>query len=150
MADAVSNTIQSIDSLSANEFAVELEGESVTGVFRLTGFVPFKLDVNNTTSVKAVREPFKLVKMVQRDPLAPVNSWIRQTIQSRAEIVRPTRTLTIMAIDNGVEIRRWTVNGAWIGEIGYSDFDMASGDLVEERLTIHYEDIVETWSIGLG
>jgi hypothetical protein len=140
------NTIQSIDSLSANEFAVDLEGEPVTGVFRLKGLVTFKLDVQATTSLKPVLEPFTLVKMVQRSPDAPVNRWIRETVKARGDIVRPTRTLTIRAIDNTVEIRRWTVKGAWISEISYSDFDMASGDLVEERLVIRYEAISEDWA----
>ncbi len=145
---AGANTIQSIDSLSANEFSVELEGEPVTAVFRLKGLVPFKLDVKATTSLKPILEPFTLVKMVQRSPDAPTNRWIQETIKAKADIVRPTRTLAILAVDNGVEIRRWTVKGAWISEITYSDFDMASGDLVEERLTIHYEEIVETWGAG--
>lgn len=137
--------VQSIDSLSANEFAVELEGEPVSGVFRLQGLVPFKLDIKATTSIKPVLEPFTLVKMVQRSPEAPVNRWIKETVKEKNDIVRPTRTLAIIAVDNGVEIRRWTVKGAWISEISYSDFDMASGDLVEERLTIQYEAISETW-----
>lgn len=145
---AGANTIQSIDSLSANEFSVELEGEPVTGVFRLKGLVPFKMDVKATTSLKPILEPFMLVKMVQRSPDAPANRWIQETINAKADIVRPTRTLAILAVDNGVEIRRWTVKGAWISEITYSDFDMASGDLIEERLTIHYEEIVETWGVG--
>lgn len=144
----ISNSIQSIDSLSANEFAVELEGEPITGVFRLTGLVSFKLDVKATTSLKLTQEPFKLVKMVQRDPHVAVNRWIQDTVKAQADIVRPTRILTIMAIDNGVEVRRWTVNGAWISEISYSDFDMSSGDLVEETLTIHYEKIAESWGAG--
>ena len=33
-------------------------------------------------------------------------------------------------IDDGEEIRRWTIKGAWISEIAYSDFDSASSALM--------------------
>ena len=30
---------------------------------------------------------------------------------------------------------------AWISEVGYSDFDSSSSDILEETLTIQYEDV---------
>jgi hypothetical protein len=138
-------TIQTIDSLAANEFAVELNGEPVSGIFRITGFFSFKLDVKTTNILKAKQEPFKIVKMVQRDGNNPINRWIRESITSGEDIDRPTRTLTIVAVDDGVETRRWAVKDAWISEICYSDFNTASGDMIEETLLIQYESVEETW-----
>ncbi len=137
--------LQVIDSLSAHEFAVELDGELTTGILRISGFFSFKLDVKTTTTLKTMQEPFKLAKMVQRDPNAPFNCWIRESVAAKADIVRPRRTLAIIAVDDGVEVRRWTLNGAWIAEIGYSDFNSGAADLVEETLTIRYDDLDETW-----
>jgi hypothetical protein len=148
MAEAIvanGTTIQTIDSLAANEFAVELNGEPVTGIFRITGFFSFKLDVKTTNILKSKQEPFKIVKMVQRDGNNAINRWIRESITSGEDIDRPTRTLTIVALDDGVETRRWSVKDAWISEISYSDFNTASGEMVEETLLIQYESVEDSW-----
>src|SRR5262245_19542379 len=142
----VQSATQAIDSLSANEFVVEIEGEKVGGIFRITGLVAFKLDVKGTSALKNLKEPFKIVKMVQRDPKNPVNRWLIESVTARADIVRPKRTLAIVAVDDGAEIRRWSVSGAWISEVAYSDFDTGSGSLVEETVTIQWDDIEESWS----
>ena len=136
-----------IDSLSANEFQVYLNEDVVPGVFRVSGFIPFKLEVKPGVT-KVVREPFKLAKMVQRDPALPFNRWVQETLSAKEDIVRPLRTLVIVALDDGVESRRWTVTGAWISQISYSDFNSASGELVEEVMSIHFDDIQETWAGG--
>jgi phage tail-like protein len=142
---AAQSHIHAIDSLSANEFVVEVEGQRLGGVFRITGLVSFKLDVKGTSSLKTLKEPFKIVKMVQRDPNNPFNQWLIESINAKDDIVRPRRTLSIVAVDDGVEIRRWTVNGAWISEVRYSDFDSGSSELVEETITIQWDDLEETW-----
>lgn len=139
------SNIQTIDSLAANEFAVELDGEQVTGIFRISGFHSFKLDVKVTSALKLQQEPFKLVKMVQRDGNNPINRWIRESIAARDDIVRPKRTLTIIALDDGVETRRWSVKNAWISQVSYSDFNSSSGEMVEETLLIQYEGVEESW-----
>ena len=144
MADETTALAIHIDSLSANEFAVLIDGEPVKGIFKVSGLLPFKLEVKPSLT-KLVRDPFKLSKMVQRDPNLPFNKWVRETVEAKNDIVRPTRTIDILAIDDGEEIRRWTIKGAWISEIGYSDFDSASSSLIEETLTIHYDDVSETW-----
>jgi phage tail-like protein len=141
------DTIRALDSLVANEFAVSLDGELVSGIFSIEGLVTFKLDVKTTTAMKKLQEPFVIKKMVQRDPNNLFNTWIRATFAAGADIVRPTRTLTITAIDNNVPTRRWTVKKAWISEIKYSDFNSGSGELVEEIVTIQYEDIDESWPL---
>ncbi len=133
-----------IDSLSANEFEVQLDGEVVKGVFRISGLVPFKLEVKPSMT-KVVREPFTLSKMVQRDPEIAFNRWLRESVAATDDLSRPSRTLEILAIDDGEETRRWTIKGAWISEIAYSDFNTASGDLIEETVTIHYDVISERW-----
>ncbi len=140
--------VKAIDSLSANEFAVQIEDERIDGIFKVSGLVSFKLDVKTTSSIKLVKEPFQVVKMVQRDPNTPFNKWLRETIAAQVDIVRPKRNLIIMAIDDGVETRRWTVKGAWISAVAYSDFNTASGDLIEETLTIQWDEIEETWPAG--
>ena len=141
----MSEETRHIDSLSANEFALEIEGELAAGIFRIAGLIPFKLDVKPALT-KYVREPFKITKMVQRDPENPFNRWLRETSQSRADIVHPTRTIAVVALDDGVETRRWIVKGAWVSEIAYSDFNTSSSELVEQTLTIHYEEIEEQWA----
>lgn len=140
--------VQAVDSLSANEFAVELEGERVAGVFRVSGLISFKLDVRTTTSLKPIKEPVKIAKMVQRDSNAPFNRWLRDTREAKADIVRPTRALAILALDDGIETRRWTLKRAWISEVSYSDFNTGSGELIEETFTIQWDDIDETWPAG--
>lgn len=146
MADETKSLAVHIDSLSANEFEVLLDGDRLQGVFRVSGLLPFKLDVKPSLT-KLVREPFKLSKMVQRDPQLPFNRWLRDTVASRDDIVRPTRTLEIVAVDDGKETRRWTVKEAWISEISYSEFNTGSSDLIEETVIIHYDDIEESWSV---
>lgn len=138
---------QAIDSLSAHEFAVEIEGRRANGIFRVSGLTPFKLDIKPSMK-KLVRDPFKISKMVQRDPANPFNAWLRESVIARDDIVRPTRKLAIIAIDDGVEIRRWTIQGAYVGEVTYSDFNSSSNELIEETLTIYYEDVVESWGGG--
>jgi phage tail-like protein len=140
--------VKSIDSLSANEFAVQIEGEKIDGIFKVSGLVSFKLDVKTTTSLKAIKEPFKIIKMVQRDPNNAFNQWLRESVAAQTDIVRPKRTLSITAMDEGVETRRWTVKGAWITSVAYSDFDTGSNVLVEETLTIQWDVIEETWPTG--
>lgn len=139
----------SIDSLTANEFAVEIEGERASGIFRVSGLTPFKLDVKPSLT-KIVREPFKIAKMVQRDPENPFNRWLRDSNQSREDIVRPTRRLAIVALDEGIETRRWEVIGAYIVEVAYSEFNTGARDLVEEVLTVMYERIEEVWPASGG
>lgn len=148
MSDEFSSSLSSsgiqLDSLTANEFAVELEGERVSGVFRVSGLTPFKLDVKPSLT-KIVRDPFRISKMVQRDPSSAFNRWLQDSTRSREDIVRPTRRLAVIALDEGLETRRWEVIGAYITEVAYSEFNSGSRELVEEVLTIHYERIEEVW-----
>lgn len=137
--------IKQVDSLSANEFLVEMDGEVVDGIFKVTGLVPFKLEVKSTSALKPVKDAFQVIKMVRRDPQHPFNVWLRESVNTKADIVRPTRTLSIVAMDEGRESRRWVVKGAWISGVAYSDFDTGSGDLVEETLTIQWDDIETVW-----
>lgn len=139
--------VQTIDSLMANEFVVEIEGETVSGIFRVSGFTPFKLDVKTTNVLKLLHDPFKISKMVQRDPNLPFNRWVQDTIKAGNDLVRPKRDISVVAVDDTVPIRRWTVKDAWISEIAYSDFNSSAGELVEETLTIHYEAIEAAWLV---
>jgi hypothetical protein len=140
----VSEVNRQIDTLAANEFAVEIDGERVTSVFRVSELVAFKLDVKPSLT-KYMQEPFKIVKMLQRDPHLPFNRWVRETIAARDDIAHPKRQIAIIAVDDGVETRRWIVKGAWISEIRYSDFNSSSAELVEETLLIRYDDIEVVW-----
>jgi hypothetical protein len=139
---------QIIDSLSANEFTVEIDGARAVGILNVTGLVTFKLDVKPALT-KLVDEPFKIGKLVQHDAQQPFNVWIRETTHAGGDIVRPTRTLAILALDEGIETRRWTVKGAWISEIAYSKFDTGSSELIEETLTIRFDSIEESWPATL-
>ncbi|TVR20767.1 MAG: hypothetical protein EA396_09840 [Anaerolineaceae bacterium] len=129
-----------LDSLVGNEFEVSIEGETVSGVFRIDNFITFKWDA---ATGERVHEPFRLVKMVQRDPENAVNRWLRQTVAPDAN--RPRRELTIRAVDDGTETRRWVVKGAWVGQVQYNVFDSASSEMVEEIITVYYDAIEESW-----
>jgi hypothetical protein len=125
---------QTLDSLVANEFIVEIDGTSISGVFRVSGLTLFKT---------AVDTPLLITKMVQRSPSAPMNQWLRETLDAVGKV--PTRTLDIVAVDDGVPTRRWTFNEAHIQAATYSDFDSASVEMVEERVAIHYASVTHTW-----
>lgn len=139
------STFRAVDSLCANEFAVEIDGQRADGIFRVSGLISFKLDTKTTSALKILKEPLKLVKMVQRDGNNVCNRWLRESVAAKDDIVRPKRSLAVLAIDDGMETRRWTVKGAWISEVSYSDFNSASFEMVEEALTIHYDEIEESW-----
>lgn len=139
--------VQAIDSLVANEFEVHLDDEPISGIFSISGLTTFKLDVRVTTSITKMQQPFTIKKMVHRDPYAPFNQWIRDTFAAQDDIVRPLRTLSITAVDNGVPTRKWIIKDAWISEVKYSDFDSGSSAMIEETITIQYEDIDETWPL---
>ena len=134
-----------IDSLSANEFRIEIDGDVVDGIFKVTGLTPFKLEVKQTSALKALKDPINIVKMVRRDPNNPVNKWLRETTDKDTDIVRPTRTLAVVAVDDGEEIRRWLVKDAWISGVSYSEFNSGLGELVEENLTIQWDSIETVW-----
>ena len=78
---------------------------------------------------------------MQPDPQHPCDIWVNESFDAGEDIVRPARTLALLALEEGEVLRRWTVRDAWIAEVGYSDFDSKSDDLLEETLTIHYKDI---------
>lgn len=132
------SSLRAIDSLSANEFAVELDGEAVTGVFGVSGLCSLSLEGRTP-----VHRPLVLSKMVQRDPGLPANRWVRDTLANPP--ARVTRSLAVVALDEGVETRRWVLRDAWISGVEYSDFDSGSQALVEERLTIQHGGVEEVW-----
>ncbi|MCC6891950.1 MAG: hypothetical protein IT321_03950 [Anaerolineae bacterium] len=134
-----------IDSLSANEFRVEVDDVVVDGIFKVIGLAPFKLEVKQTAALKAVKDPIQIVKMVRRDPTNPINQWLRETSAKDTDIMRPTRTLAVVAVDDGEEIRRWLVKEAWISGVSYSEFNSGVGELIEETLTIQWESIETIW-----
>ena len=134
-----------IDSLSANEFRVEVDGEVVNGVFKVSGLAPYKLDVKQSSALKINKDPIEVVKMLRRDPNDVVNRWLRESIATHTDIMRVTRTVSVVAVDDGEEIRRWNIKGAWISGVSYSEFDTAKGELVEEKLTLQWEAIETLW-----
>ncbi|MEO0560948.1 MAG: phage tail protein [Chloroflexota bacterium] len=138
---ATKGKMTALDTLQGNEFHVELNGERVPGVFRVDNLTTFRL-----TEDGFEHEPVMLSKMVQRDANLPFNQWLRETMEDRDTGKRPTRTLDVVAVDDGEETRRWSLKGAYITEIWYDTFDSASSDLVEETITIDYESISEAWT----
>jgi len=140
MSNNGSNRFEAIDSLVANEFALEVEGQRVNGIFRISGLITFKMAYGSN---QIVQQPFKIAKMVQRDPNNPINNWIRETRGAGETSERPRRALSVLAIDDTVVIRRWNIQGAWISEIAYSDFNSGSAEMVEETLTVYYNQLDE-------
>ncbi|MBP8973796.1 MAG: phage tail protein, partial [Anaerolineae bacterium] len=84
-----------------------------------------------------------ITKMVQRDPDLPFNAWIRETLTNPT--VKIVRQIAIVAMDEGIETRRWTLKDAWISAVGYSDFDSGSDQLIEERVTVQHSGVEEVW-----
>ena len=134
------NRLEAIDSLVANEFALEVEGQRVNGIFRISGLTTFKIAYGTN---QIVNQPFKITKMVQRDGSSPLNRWLQDTRAAGENAERPRRNLTLLAVDDGVVTRRWLIQGAWISEISYSDFNSASAEMVEETLTVYYTQLDE-------
>lgn len=134
-----------LDSLSANEFALEIDGQRAPGILAVHGLVSFRLEQSAAETRLAV-PPVQIVKLVQRDPNLPFSKWIQDTIAARTDIVRPTRTIALIALDDGTETRRWTLRNAFITQIAYSDFDSGTSQLVQETLTLHCDAVEENWS----
>ncbi|NLE50137.1 MAG: phage tail protein [Chloroflexi bacterium] len=130
---------RAVDSLSANEFAVEIDGELVQGAFGVSGLTSLSL-----VDGQVLFPPLVITKMVQRGPELAANRWIRETLENPT--ARVTRKLAVVALDDGVEVRRWVYREAWISEVSYSDFDASSEALVEERLTIQHRGVEVIWA----
>jgi hypothetical protein len=126
-----------VDSLVANEFGLEINGQRVGGIFRIAHLVTFSLD----DSGKRVKPPFEISKMVERDGNNVFNTWLRETLGGS----QPRREVTVLAIDDGVITRRWKVKNAWIKEVKYSAFDSASFEMVAETAVILYDDIEDSF-----
>jgi hypothetical protein len=135
-----SSGIKAIDSLSANEFRVEIDGEVATGIFGVSGIHIRCVDLS---AGKLVPQPVIITKMVQQDPDLPFNQWTRETLAHPTTKI--TREIAVVAMDEGVETRRWVHRDAWISDIEFSDFDSSSDTLIEERLTIHHSGVEEVW-----
>ena len=136
----MSNTVQ-IDSLIANEFAFEINGEAVSGVFRVGNLVTYATDNEGNR----LKPSFEVSKMVERDGNNAFNSWLRETTDARNSDDSPRRDVTVVAVDDGVETRRWTAKNAWIKSVSYSDFDSSSFEMVAETFVIAYDDIEEAF-----
>jgi len=134
--------MQQLDSLNANEFNFEIEGEVTTGIFYVSGLTTVSFDESGAH----IKPPVEVGKMVERDGNNVFNKWLRETVDARNGDSRPTREVAVVAIDDGVETRRWTLKGAWIQEVRYSQFDTASFEMVQEVFTIQYDEIEESWS----
>lgn len=129
-----------VDSLVANEFGLEINGQRVNGIFRIANLVTFSLD----ESGKRVLPPFEISKMVERDGNNLFNTWLRETLAARGSNP-PQRDVTILAIDDGIITRRWSVKNARITQVRYSDFDSASFEMVAEIAVILYDDIEDSF-----
>jgi phage tail-like protein len=132
--------IKAIDSLSANEFRVEVNGEVATGIFGVSGLHIRHVDL---TAGRLVNQPLTISKMVQQDPALPFNQWTRETLDNPTAKV--TRDVAVVAMDEGVETRRWVYKNVWITDIAFSDFDSGDDALIEERLTLQHDGVEEIW-----
>jgi hypothetical protein len=132
--------ITAIDSLSANEFQVEIDREVTTGIFGVSGLHIRSVDL---TAGRLVHQPLTIIKMVQQNPDLAFNRWTCETLANPTTKV--TREIAVVAMDEGVETRRWVYRDAWISDIAFSDFDKGSDTLIEERLTIQHGGVEEIW-----
>lgn len=143
-AQASGKGVQAVDSLSANEFAVELNGERISGIFAVSGLSSYCLKMEDGKPVGMDYPPIVITKMVQQDPNLPFNQWTRETVAARGTRL-PTRDISIVALDEGVETRRWIYRNCWISSIEFSDFDTALDFLIEERVHIRHGGVEEVW-----
>ncbi len=143
-AQASGQGVQAIDSLSANEFSVEIGGDKVTGIFAVTGLSSYHLKMEDGKPVGMDFPPIVITKMVQRDPNLPINQWTRETVAARGTRL-PTRDVAIIALDEGAETRRWIYRNCWISSIQFSDFDTALDFLIEEKVHIQHGGVEEIW-----
>ncbi len=132
--------IQAVDSLSANEFHVEINGEVASGIFGVSGLHIRSVDLS---AGRLVHQPLTITKMVQQDPELPFNQWTRETLANPTTKV--TRVIAVVAMDEGRETRRWVYKNAWISDIAFSEFDTGRDELIEERLTIQHNGVEEVW-----
>lgn len=132
--------IKAVDSLSANEFRVEIDGEIATGIFGVSGLHIRSVDLG---AGRLVHRPLTITKMVQQRPDLPFNAWTRATFENPTSKV--TRELAVVAMDEGEETRRWVYQDAWISDISFSDFDSSSQELIAETLVIHHSGVQEIW-----
>lgn len=136
---------QTVDSLSANEFHIEINGQIATGIFAVAGLATFGLKLDEKYKPVDFEYPALIItKMVQKDPNLPFNQWVREAIQARGTVL-PTREIAVVAMDEGVETRRWVYHNAWISNVSFSDFDTALEYLVEEKITIQHGGVEEVW-----
>lgn len=139
-----SEHVQTSDSLSANEFIIEIAGERVTGVFAVTGVSSYMLKMQDGKPVGMDFPPITITKMVQQNANLPFNQWTRETVAAHGTRL-PTRDISIVAMDEGVETRRWVYRNCWISTIQFSDFDTALDFLIEEKITIQHGGVEEVW-----
>jgi hypothetical protein len=130
-----------IDSLVSNEFAFEINGTRVNGILQISQLVTLRLNADGTRSLP----PFEVSKIVERDANSAFNLWLRETLEGRNAGTRARRDVTVVAVDDGIETRRWTARSAWIQEVRYSTFDSASFEMVAETYIIAYDDIEDSW-----
>lgn len=136
--------VQAVDSLSSNEFIVEINGSRVSGVFAVTGLSSYKLKMEDGKPVGMDFPAIVITKMVQQDSSLPFNQWTRETVAARGTRL-PTRDIAVVAMDEGVETRRWLYRNCWISSIEFSDFDTALDFLIEEKITIQHGGVEEIW-----
>jgi phage tail-like protein len=139
-----SQNVQVTDSLSSNEFIVEINGERISGIFAVTGLSSYKLRMEDGKPVGMDFPPIVITKMVQQNPDLIFNQWTRETVAARGTRL-PTRDISIVAMDEGIETRRWVYRNCWISGIEFSDFDTALDFLIEERITIQHGGVEEIW-----
>ncbi len=132
--------IKAIDSLSSNEFQIEIDGEIATGIFGVSGLHIRSVDL---TAGRLVHQPLIITKMVQQNPTLPFNRWTRETLANPTSKV--TRQIAVVALDDSVETRRWVYQDAWISDIAFSNFDKGHDALIEEWLTIQHGGVEEIW-----
>lgn len=132
--------IQAVDSLSANEFHVEINGTLASGIFGVSGLHIRSVDLS---AGRLVHQPLTITKMVQQNPKLPFNAWTRETLANPTTKV--TREIAVVAMDEGRETRRWVYQNAWISDIAFSEFNTGRDELIEERLTIQHNGVTEIW-----
>ena len=127
-----STGIKALDSLSANEFHVEIDGTTATGIFGVSGIFSRSVDLS---AGRLVNPPITITKMVSRtgDPLQPVDG---ETLANPT--TRVTRQVAVVATDEAAKPGAGSSKTPGSATSRSRTSTPSRDALVEERLVIQH------------
>lgn len=125
--------VSGANTLQANEFTVEIDGELIDSIVTCEAFTYLQGDAGGGRSSISMR------KRVEDSPTTAFNRWLIETLAAPAADSRPCRTVVVTALNDGTPIRRWTFAGSKIMSIVQGGFEVDSYEFADEQVTIGYD-----------